>query len=192
MKTITVNLYKFNELSEEAKQATIEKYRDINVDYDGWHDFIIEEYTGELEALGYENITINYSGFWSQGDGASFTAATIDLWQWIKAHKLGNKYRSLKKWIDEGELVASIQRETHHYYHEKTVSSTVESGDCPAKLSSLIDELENELDEKTEDYCRELYKQLSNAYDSLTTDEAVAETLEANEYDFLAEGGAIQ
>jgi hypothetical protein len=36
MKKVTINLYKFEELSEEAQQKAIEKLSDINVDYEWW------------------------------------------------------------------------------------------------------------------------------------------------------------
>jgi hypothetical protein len=36
MKTIAIKIYKFSELSEEAKQKAIEKLYDINVDYNWW------------------------------------------------------------------------------------------------------------------------------------------------------------
>lgn len=36
MKTITINLYSFEELSEEAKQKAIEELSDINTDYNWW------------------------------------------------------------------------------------------------------------------------------------------------------------
>jgi hypothetical protein len=36
MKTIEIKLYKFNELSDEAKNTVLERHRDINVDYEWW------------------------------------------------------------------------------------------------------------------------------------------------------------
>ena len=42
MKTIQINLYKFDELTEEAQRAALDKYSDINVDYDWW-DSIYED-----------------------------------------------------------------------------------------------------------------------------------------------------
>lgn len=37
MKTITINLYSFDELSKEVKQKALEKYSYINVEHDWWH-----------------------------------------------------------------------------------------------------------------------------------------------------------
>lgn len=188
MRQATVKVYSFKELDDTAKNKVLEESRSINVEFDDWHDYILDEWKAKLETLGFNGVEINYSGFWSQGDGASFTAKSIDLWTYIKSQKQGKKYASLKKWIDDGELTASVERETHHYYHEKTVSSTIESGDTPEKLNNLIDELERELDEFVEDNSRAIYKELEKTYEDLTTDEAVIDTIEANEYEFTAEG----
>ena len=42
MKTIKINLFEFNELSEQAKQRAIEKNYDINVEHDWW-EFTYED-----------------------------------------------------------------------------------------------------------------------------------------------------
>ena len=42
MKTISINLYSFDELSEEIQQKVIEKNYYINVDY-GWWEFTYED-----------------------------------------------------------------------------------------------------------------------------------------------------
>ena len=71
----TVNAYQFNELPEAIQEKVL---NDFNVDplYD--HDPILEGMTEDLEAIGLEDIDIKYSGFWSQGDGLSFTCYVND------------------------------------------------------------------------------------------------------------------
>jgi len=70
--------YSFEELSDEAKKHAIENNYSINIDYGGWEDPIIEGFTEEMEALGLDDIEVEYTGFHSQGDGASFTAKVTD------------------------------------------------------------------------------------------------------------------
>ena len=69
-------IYNYQDLlqNEEIKQKVVEKYSYINVDYANWHDFIINEWKLKLEELGFINPEISYTGFYSQGDGASFIA----------------------------------------------------------------------------------------------------------------------
>lgn len=53
MKTIEINLYKFNELSEEAQQTAIEKLWDINIT-DSWWDGLYDD---------AENVGVTIKGF---------------------------------------------------------------------------------------------------------------------------------
>ena len=71
-----VKTYKyFNELTPEQQQKVIEKYHDINEDsWEFSYEDLKREFITKLESMGYSNIKIEYSGFYSQGDGASFTA----------------------------------------------------------------------------------------------------------------------
>ena len=82
--TIVKTYLKFTELSEAQQDQVIDKLSDINVDYIQWHESIYEYYSDKLKALGFYDIKFEFSGFWSQGDGASFTAK----------HKRGNIYKS--------------------------------------------------------------------------------------------------
>jgi hypothetical protein len=183
--TIKIDTYSINELSPEVKEQVISKNRDINVDYDGWHDFILEERKSQLESLGYIKPEILYSGFWSQGDGACFTGA-VDLESWLKAHKLSNKYRSL--FAHREEVSVNIKHNSHYYY--STSTSVLEDGgyyleDKPGKqLDEVIELIESE----REELGNEIYRELEKAYSSLTEDEAVVETIEANDYKFTKDG----
>jgi len=50
MRTETIELYKFNELSEESKQKAIERYRETNFDLIG-HDEILDSFKATFKAL---------------------------------------------------------------------------------------------------------------------------------------------
>ena len=57
-----------------AQKALIEKHRDINVEGDDWHDWTLNDFIEVAAAFGFSlsRTSVQYSGFWSQGDGASF------------------------------------------------------------------------------------------------------------------------
>ena len=60
MKTKTINLYEFNELSTESQEKAINNLSDINVDYDWW-DFIYEDAKNiGLEITGFDLGRANY------------------------------------------------------------------------------------------------------------------------------------
>lgn len=86
-KNITTVVYTFEELLEGEKQGTItakavenarEWLADANREGD-WFEYVIDElWEPALEQIGFTNPDIQFTGFWSQGDGASFTAS-VDL-----------------------------------------------------------------------------------------------------------------
>ena len=70
----TTQTYSFNELSDEAKQVAFNNSLGINVDHWDWYDSTKDDFHTILELVGFYNIDSNFSGFYSQGDGASFSA----------------------------------------------------------------------------------------------------------------------
>jgi hypothetical protein len=71
----------FEQLNDEAKEQAREWYREGGLDYDWW-EHIYEEWTAALKEMGFDGIDIAFSGFSSQGDGASFTAKRFDFLMW--------------------------------------------------------------------------------------------------------------
>ena len=72
MKTVQIELFTFEELTPEVQKKVIEDNRYMNVEFFDWYHLIIENWTGKLEEAGYLEPEILFSGFCSQGDGASF------------------------------------------------------------------------------------------------------------------------
>lgn len=187
MKVLQTKVCEFSELSKDAKAKAVESLRDINVDYCNWHDYIIKDYTKKLEALGYRDIKILYSGFWSQGDGACYTA-TVDIYEWLKAHKLSNKYKALFNVSKEGGISAKISHSSLYYY--STSTSLEESGiwEESEKVQAQYYEIEKLILAEREQLGNELYRGLESAYNEETEDDQVINTIEANEYRFLEDG----
>ena len=73
-----------SELPENIQKKVLEEYRDWTTDHDWW-DYIYENWIEKLGGLGFNDVEISFSGFWSQGDGASFTAKSIDVAKYIRA-----------------------------------------------------------------------------------------------------------
>ena len=87
--------------------------------------------------------------------------------------------------------MASYQghRTTHRYAHEHTCTLRIENDFWDKQAHAFrIGELESLLDELRIDACQEIYSALQKEYEYLTGDEAIIETIEANEYDFTADG----
>ena len=183
--TETVTLYKFDELSKEAQTEAIDEHRDFLAEaFNAEH--LLDDWKEKLQALGYDTVNISYSGFWSQGDGASFTAPRIDLKQWLKVHKLGNKYRTLLNVADNVE--ASIDRESSRYVHENTIRCNIFGATESDTEEQQASEVEHLITTEARTLSQDIYKYLREAYEYDTSDEAVKESIQANEYEFTEEG----
>lgn len=195
MREIIEKVYKFSELSEEAKQKAIENFRKGYPDYDWWNG-VYDHWKKKLEKLGYTDIDIRFSGFWSQGDGASFTGK-IDIPAWLKAHPNKNHDRILL--LIEKELVdvdnAVIKRDRWgNYVHWNTTSVYVNfnvyggSATHLENVHNVLNPIESEIQEEVQDLSKEIYSDLEKGYEGVTSDESIAETIEANEYEFYENG----
>lgn len=176
MQTKTYNVYKFHELTKEQQQKAIDNLRDTNVDYDGWHEFTIEDETARLNLLGYEDVKISYSGFWSQGNGASFTAGG-NIEKLVPAN--------MQKYVDRIAF-----KKSGHYEHEYTMSLDIDYNDEPLGNTQIIEfeNLEKELLENARIEARAIYSRLQNEYEYYTSDESIIATIESNDYDFTENG----
>lgn len=200
MKTVEHEVFSFDELSKEAQQKAIEINHDINVEYWEWWCHVYDQYTEKLEAYGYNDVEMWFSGFWSQGDGACFDAS-VDLAKVIEKNKLKTKFRDVYRLAKDGLANASIIKNGYatYYNHERTryISLDLElwhediTKEKEEKLWQQTNELENILEEHRLQFCIELYKDLQNEYEWRTEDANIAETLIINEYTFLPNGKMV-
>lgn len=170
MKTKTIELFTFDELSETAKQNAIKQLWDINIDYE-WYECTIEEFKDQLYFAGFSNIKIDFSGFYSQGDGLSFTG---DFNNKNINKKADIYYQSIKdflQYIEHKHCYFNIERISSRYSHENTVYSD---------------------NEYMLGYCRsimqEFYRALENEYEYLTSEAQIIESIDYNNYYFTEDG----
>ena len=194
MKVKEIQLFEFDELPEAIKAKVIEKYRDINTDYE-WHDMSLADWKEKLEAMGFEEPKIAFRGFCCQGDGASFDCKNVDVEMFLASQKKKKDFEELVKAIKKGtvDVSASVIRIDHHYSHEYTVRGDVENSyldndDTGFTLQKQAQELEDLITEVVRNISRNIYMKLESEYEYLTSDKAVIETIEANEYTFRANG----
>lgn len=194
MRTITntYNVYEFDELSELAKETALDNLRDINVDYDGWSDTELDEAKERLQELGFEDAKIYFSGFWSQGDGASFTC-TINLEKWCKRNKKARLFKKALNAYSDGYAKIAITK-SGHYEHEYTMQIDIENWTPDEKFDAVDEQLfaigEWAIEEARKE-ARKIYDTLRNSYVYLTSDEAIKETIETNGYEFTEEGKLV-
>jgi hypothetical protein len=94
MRTIQTTVYRFSELSEEAKEKSIETNRDINCGDSFWSECVIEDAKEQAKTIGIDIDHIYYSGFSSQGDGACFDGRYLYKAGAVKAMQAENETES--------------------------------------------------------------------------------------------------
>lgn len=214
-----------------AQLALIEQHRHWNVDHGtDWWDTTYDDFVDVAKAFGFDidKDDIQFSGFWSQGDGASFVFGYVNADDTITAYlktKESKEYGDLdeatgyvKAFADigallldafdpyvhtcpEGKLCAQAyafknERISHHYSHARTCRVSAEweydennlDGEDEQQLARVantltpkVETLRTDLDDAVEAVANALYKTLEEEYDYLTTNDAVWDSLEAND-----------
>ena len=182
-KQIQITLFSFDELSEESQQKFIEGFREI---YEPYYEVIYEDFSLKMsEQYGAELKTeeITWSGFWSQGDGASFICDfDTEVLLPILKEELNEDQVALLEEIDAEVDCASI-RTGYQYAHENTVRGKVSIyyGDAyydrMVQINEIHDILENKLTEIIREESRNLYRQLEDFYDKEMEDERLVEQI---------------
>lgn len=198
MRTETKNIYTFDELNKKAQEKAIENNRYINVDFEEWYrnllcDFI--ENTKNNYGIEIEEKNIAFSGFSSQGDGASFTSNDIDIKKLLKALNITFKSEVLKKLFCDNVSIG-IRRINTHYSHKYTVSCYCDYTELTYTriddyLYNKSQELEEKLTALKNKLCNTLYDELENEYEFLTSDSIIEDCLISNEYEFYSDGTMI-
>ena len=180
MREITVKIYKFNELDAKVQEKVINEMTRFIQEMDAptFLDDITDAWREKLTELGYENPEILYSGFGSQGDGASFTSDNIKEASGIKEliDQLSEEERA--------EISIRLRRIDSRYYHENTVTVDAEGLDS----ALMAQKLEIDAHEVIKKLSREIYKELETAYDGLSSRENVIDFIDENDYEFFADG----
>ena len=181
----------YADLNEAQKKRAIEIMRELenNDSSPFWAECITDEWKEDLESnYGISEAEIYWSGFCSQGDGASIsTDYYIDIEKFLRKCKAWSKFRVLHAIVAREEIHAKVERSSSRYSHENTVGGSVELDyniDWTSKQEEAAQRLEEFLTETIRELSRKLYKELDNENDYQQSDEALWGTIEANEYSY--------
>lgn len=200
MRIAEVRVYPFSELRDDVKEVVIQKYRETQLDYDWW-DFVENDWITFLEVYGFDNPKIAFSGFWSQGDGASFTCDNIDFHNLMDQVLGCDDYRwgDAKHFVlcsrayEANLLSAHVLRTDSHYSHERTIAiSLCDEFNVPSSgannMSRASEYVEEWLDDKIIELSRRIYADLEKEYEWLSSDEQISETLSEDCFEFTSAG----
>jgi len=162
-------VYKFNELPEDAKENALGKLYDININYDWW-EFTYED---ALQiGLKIDSFDID-RGSYCNGKFTESAESTADL---IKAnHGIDcETYKTAESYLKERDnIVDTAERDED--------GELISEYDLDNKLNDIDAEF---LKSILEDYLIILRKE----YEYQTSEEAIIDTIEANDYEFTIEG----
>lgn len=212
MRTEVIEIYKFNELCESAQQAAIESYCQSQSEWFN-PEFVIDDFCTVAEILGIELKThdvktyggdtrqkpnIWYSGFCSQGDGASFEGRFTynqGMLAKIKAyapqdetlHGIAKELTAISKRFFYG-IECTIGQSDSRYCHEYTM-----------QINEAYDQNGDYLDAETEallleyfrDLARWLYARLESEYEYQTSEEVAREYLSESDNEFYVHGESV-
>ena len=168
MRTVRTKIYKFNELSNEAKQKAIEKYR--NTDY-GDYQIAWDNTKEDAHEIGLKITEL--SEYKNNKGEFLFSAAEIAQNIFNNHGKMCETYKTAEKFISEWQPIFNNYMDEKHEDYESNESENT--------LQELEDYFLHSL---LEDY-RSMY---FNDIEHQNSDEYISETIEVNDYEFMADG----
>jgi len=189
----TITLYSFSELSKEVQAKLIRDYRDDEsfVDFDFAERHILREIENEASSMGIQDFEFRYSGFYLQGDGASFTgtltkelvveileqASNAKDWAEVYGNKLDEVY---------------VHRNSTMYVHHNSVEVDFfhDGDDLEISLEDWRQLMSYFTDWK-DNLCDKFYNRLLESYEAIISDENIALLLEDMGEVFLCNGQVL-
>lgn len=170
MKTKTINLYSFDELSEESQDKAIELLYDLNVMDSWWYESTYED--AERIGLKIEGFDIDRR---NSIDGKFIWDATEVAHEIIREHgEQCDTYKLAEEFLKErDEIVDTALKDEDGEFEDER------------KLDNDLDECESEFERVLkEEYLSILRKE----YEYLTSREQIIESINCNEYTFTEDG----
>jgi hypothetical protein len=191
MQTVNIEIFKFNELSEAAKETAIEQYRN-SIDDVLWY------FSDDInEQLREENITLKKNGLqyslnYCQGDGLSF-AGEFDVQKMVKM-ALPNLSEKRQNVVNECIYSLYSSGNTGHYCYASKNDIDIEYNypNLDYNKHSNLTALCEIVVEFTKDYyialCNKFEKQGYSEIEYQYSNEGIIENIIDNDYDFTIDG----
>lgn len=202
-KQITIETFTYDELSPKAQENARDWWRNAsasdNSHFEGTKDYFLEI----LQALGFSDIQkVHFSGFSSQGDGASFEARFKPISEKeikafceayggaIELQNIAGCINALRQRIEAAQTPNKTSftfTQRGHYVHSNTMSCDMNDEPDGMGEAEFIacEKLALGIGRALADW---YYSKLEEANDYYYSDENVAENIIINEYEFTASG----
>ena len=184
----------FEELSDKAKAVAIDAHRDWEIDAHDWWDYVYEDARRMASLIGIEINEIRFTGFWNQGDGASFTGAYAWKPDCIEAIKSECEDEKLIAFATELTVLQTTMKLLYDVTYECTISriySSIMVTDFNLDLPEYIFKIDKQFQDIMRRFADWIYAQLKAEYDYLTSDEHISEMLTDSHLRFDELGATI-
>lgn len=207
----TIEVYQFDDLDENAKETARDWYRDGALDYE-WFETTLSDAADIAATFGLDvrrrsaqlvsgetrkTESIYFRGFSSQGDGACFegsykykkgalAAIKAECPQDKELHRIVADLQAIQR--RRFYSLGANTKQQGHYMHEGCM--VVDVWQDTDRAETMTDEDEDGIAECLRDFARWIYRRLEEEHDYLLSDEAVDESIRANEYEFDEDGNA--
>ena len=190
----------FSELDEKTRAKVMEKYYDYNTSFDWW-DFVYDNFAEKMKDNGVE-VDLEHTYFslgYLQSDYAAITAEVTDIDKFITALGRFDKkeIRLIKFALHEGYISClgcnaqrsstrvSVEWDNPHEYNQGGAS------DAYRFAERTLEKFSESVDCFFREATRELYRDLQNDYEGLTSEECLSESFDANGCVFEIETGKM-
>jgi len=204
---VVKEVYTFDELSDEAKEKAREWMRELEAtDFDPCYE-PYETAAGilgiEFDYSGRREPDIRWSGFCSQGSGASFVGSYSHAAD--SPAKIRAEFTTETRLHEIADILTALQvgyrLECGHWIHARITQSGRGVHEMTMDITATDSETGDEFDydgehvkiitEAMRDFARWIYESLEQEYDYRQSDEAIDETIRANEYEFDEDGELV-
>lgn len=209
-RTITIELFQYSELSDKAKARARDWMREVSAPDSYFSESILEDFQTVATACGFSIGTtpgrrtfpaIYWEGFSHQGQGASFDAswaarnvdnAAIDALRVDRPAVFRDAQGAEQRCETNAELHALLIEIIALAKQDRSATGTVKASRRGHNLECDYYNGRHDFTGAFDTFCvgfaHWLYRNLEREYEYQNSDEVIAENIEANEYEFTAEG----
>ena len=195
------------ELQDDIKTKVLEAHEAKACEYDDWYSEIYDTTRREMLDKGIDidyasqsaSCGIRFTGFGSQGDGASFTGRMY-LKEFLEAHQdilreVPELYHMLGTAGQQPlvDVECSLSRVSSRYYHEKTVefrwdvTFPYHGEHLYTKVNAYMSCIRDDIQDICRGYMKDLYAKLSTEYDYLQSEQCLVD----NDLRYTADGEEV-
>lgn len=197
MRTETIKLYKFDELSDEAKERALRDYQDQEDTGTSWQEENFDSIVKGCEHFGFKLNNYSFSYY-----NASFATFDLEFVESNTPYWIGDPQepemagKRLKKYLDNSGRL-------NYWNTHRKQNAYLLAGYCPFTgycadeifLDPIREFVESPdgrtFQELIEDCCAKVFRYMESDYDYQMSEQYFAEECDANEYEFTEDGKLI-